>query len=112
MSASCKFCQDDTVVIIIVCGRRKFSFVVSGRNDHLRLRSTCFEVRSLMGIMRKKCSRMRLVRQKGAYFETTDVSSLNLAHRTFLRYESPIQVSVKFLKYKVSITDIFRQLTN
>jgi len=86
VTACCKFCQDDTAVIIIVCGRRKFSFAVSGRNVHLRLRSTCFEVRSWVGIMRKKGLRMCLVRQKGAYFETTDVSSLNLAHRIWLKY--------------------------
>ena len=85
VTASCKFCQDDTAVVVIVCGRRTFSFVVSGRDVHLRLRSTCFEVRSLMGIMRKKGLRMCLVRQNGAYYET-DVSSLNLAHKTWLRY--------------------------
>ena len=86
VTTCCKFCQDDIAVIIIVCGRRKFSFAVSGRNVHLRFRSTCFEVLSWMGIMRKKGLRICLVRQKGAYFETTDVSSLNLAHRIWLKY--------------------------
>ena len=86
VTASCKFCQDDTAVIINVCDRRKFIFVGSGRKFHLCLRSTCFEVRSWMGIMWKKGLRICLVRQKGAYFETSNVSNLNLAHRTWLQY--------------------------
>ena len=68
VSASDKFCYDDTVVITIVCGRRFFSFVVSDGKLPLGLRSTCFEVRYRLSIMRKKLIkglRICLARQKG-----------------------------------------------
>lgn len=72
VSASGKFCYDDTVVITIVCGRRFFSFVISNSKLPLGLRITCFEVRCRFGIMRKKLIkglRLCLARQKGVYYE-------------------------------------------
>lgn len=84
VSASGKVCYDDTAVITIVCGWRFFSFVISDGKLPLGLRSTCFEVRYRLGIMRKKGLRICLARQKGVYYEKSPMIYLQVLRHSSL----------------------------